>query len=135
MGPESQIGNQRKLIAQAASARRDLIATGRLKNRSTFSRNIALFFEGPKDSTLDSQTVKARKRLTLRLARTTPAILALMLAPSLLSRVVAMRIMPVIETRTKVTTHTEYRTFVDEARSRELDDEGRRTSSERCRSL
>lgn len=56
--------NGRKLIAQAVSTRRDLIATGTLKNRKTFGRNITLFFEGPKDSALDSEAVKARKRVT-----------------------------------------------------------------------
>lgn len=59
---ESEDG--RKLIEQAISASRDLIATGTLKNRKTFGRNITLFFEGPKDSALDSEAVKARKRVT-----------------------------------------------------------------------
>ena len=53
-----------KLIAQADSARKDLLTTCKLKSRTTFGRNIALFFEGPKDSALDSESVKARKRLT-----------------------------------------------------------------------
>ena len=59
---ESEDG--RKLIAQAVSARRDLIATGILKNRKAFGKNITLLFEGPKDSALDSEAVKARKRVT-----------------------------------------------------------------------
>jgi len=59
---ESEEG--RKLVAQADSAREDLIATCRLKNRTTFGRNIVLFFEGPKGSPLDSEAVKARKKLT-----------------------------------------------------------------------
>ncbi len=59
---ESEDG--RKLIAQAVSVRRNLIATGTLKNRKTFGRNITFFFEGPKDSALDSEAVKARKRVT-----------------------------------------------------------------------
>jgi len=59
---ESEEG--RKLVAQADSAREDLIVTCGLKNHTTFGRNIILFFEGPKGSLLDSETVKARKKLT-----------------------------------------------------------------------
>jgi hypothetical protein len=53
-----------KLISQAQSDRRDVIKSGQLKNRSVFGRNIVLFFEGPKDSVVDSETTKARKQLT-----------------------------------------------------------------------
>lgn len=59
---ESEEG--RKLVVQADSVREDLIVTCRLKNRTTFGRNIILFFEGPKWSPLDSEAVKARKKLT-----------------------------------------------------------------------
>ena len=54
----------KKLISQAQSDRRDVIDSGQLKNRSVFGRNIVLFFEGPKDSVIDSKTTKARKELT-----------------------------------------------------------------------
>merc|ERR1711977_392590 len=35
-----------------------------LKNRGVFARNMKLFFGGPQDSAIDSDTIKARKRLT-----------------------------------------------------------------------
>jgi hypothetical protein len=54
----------KKLISQAQSDRRDVIDSGQLKNRSVFGRNIVLFFEGPKDSVIDSKTTRARKQLT-----------------------------------------------------------------------
>jgi hypothetical protein len=50
-----------KLISQAQSDRNDLT---HLKNRRVFARNIKLFFGGPQDSAIDSDTIKARKRLT-----------------------------------------------------------------------
>merc|ERR1711939_487962 len=51
----------RKLISQAQLGRNDLT---HLKNRGVFARNMKLFFGGPQDSAIDSDTIKARKRLT-----------------------------------------------------------------------
>jgi hypothetical protein len=53
----------RKLIAQAQSERRDLITTSHLKSRVIFARNITYFFDGQKDSVVDSDATKARKQL------------------------------------------------------------------------
>lgn len=50
-----------KLISQALSDRNDLT---HLKNRGVFARNLKLFFGGPQDSAIDSDTIKARKTLT-----------------------------------------------------------------------
>jgi hypothetical protein len=54
----------RKLIAQAQSDKRDLIATAQLKDRVIFARNITYFFDGQRDSVVDSDATKARKQLT-----------------------------------------------------------------------
>jgi hypothetical protein len=51
----------RKLVSQAQSDRNVLI---HLKNRGVFARNLKLFFGGPQDSAIDSDTIKARKTLT-----------------------------------------------------------------------
>jgi hypothetical protein len=53
-----------KLISQALSDRNALTTTTHLKNRGVFARNIRLFFGGPQDSAIDSDTVKERKKLT-----------------------------------------------------------------------
>lgn len=52
------------LAAQAVSAREYLIVHGRPKGAATFRRNITLFFDGPKDSPIDSSSVKSRNKLT-----------------------------------------------------------------------
>ena len=52
------------LTAQAVSAREYLITHGRPKGPATFRRNITLFFDGPKDSPIDSSSVKSRNKLT-----------------------------------------------------------------------
>lgn len=52
------------LAAQAVSAREYLIVHGRPKGPATFRRNITLFFDGPKDSPIDSSSVKSRNKLT-----------------------------------------------------------------------
>jgi hypothetical protein len=54
----------RQLISQAQSDREGVTKSGQLRNRSVFARNIVLFFDGPKDSNIDSQTTKERKQLT-----------------------------------------------------------------------
>ena len=54
----------RKLLLDARSDISSLITTNNLKNRGIFARNIKLFFEGPKDSRIDSETTKGRKKLT-----------------------------------------------------------------------
>jgi hypothetical protein len=54
----------RKLLFEARSDINSLITTTNLKNRGVFARNIKLFFEGPKDSRIDSETTKGRKKLT-----------------------------------------------------------------------
>jgi hypothetical protein len=54
----------RKVISEVQSYTRDIINAGKLRNRSVFGRNIVLFFEGPKDSVIDSQPTKVRKQLT-----------------------------------------------------------------------
>tara|TARA_R110002060_G_scaffold37453_6_gene48611 strand:- start:118 stop:930 length:813 start_codon:yes stop_codon:yes gene_type:complete len=51
----------RRLISQAQSDRKDLV---HLKNRSVFARNLKLFFGGPQESAIDSDAIKARKKLT-----------------------------------------------------------------------
>lgn len=61
---ESSCEEGRKLLAQAQSDRRDIIATSQLKSRGLFARNITLFFEGQKDSIVDSSATQARKKLT-----------------------------------------------------------------------
>ncbi|KAF4626889.1 hypothetical protein G7Y89_g11267 [Cudoniella acicularis] len=61
---ESSCEEGRKLISQAQSDRTNLITTTELKNRAVFARNIKLFFGGPQDSSIDSDTIKGRKRLT-----------------------------------------------------------------------
>ena len=50
----------RRLISQAQSDRKDLV---QLKNRSVFARNLKLFFGGPQESAIDSDAIKARKRI------------------------------------------------------------------------
>ncbi len=57
-------GEGKVLAAQAVSAREHLIAHGRPKGPATFRRNITLFFDGPKDSPIDSSSVKSRNKLT-----------------------------------------------------------------------
>lgn len=54
----------RKLIDQAQSEIRDLIAVAELKNRIIFGRNITYFFDGQKDLIVDSEATKTRKQLT-----------------------------------------------------------------------
>ena len=51
-------------IYEAVSARENLITHGRPKGPATFRRNIMLFFDGPKDSPIDSPSVKSRNKLT-----------------------------------------------------------------------
>ena len=57
-------GEGKALAAQAVSARENLVAHGRPKGPATFRRNITLFFDGPKDSPIDSSSVKSRNKLT-----------------------------------------------------------------------
>ncbi|KAH8653945.1 hypothetical protein BGZ60DRAFT_435794 [Tricladium varicosporioides] len=54
----------RKLVSQAKSEIRDLIANAKLENRIIFARNITYFFDGQKDSVVDSDATKLRKQLT-----------------------------------------------------------------------
>jgi hypothetical protein len=60
---ESASEKGKKLISEVESARNDLIIIGQFKNRIIFYRNITLFFENLKESTLDSAAIKARKKL------------------------------------------------------------------------
>lgn len=60
--PSSKEG--KNFIVQAESDRRDLITTTQLKNRGIFAKNITLFFEGQRDSVVDSNATKARKQVT-----------------------------------------------------------------------
>jgi hypothetical protein len=53
-----------ELLAQAQSEIRDLISTGQLKDRIIFGRNITYFFDGQRDSVVDSDVIKTRKQLT-----------------------------------------------------------------------
>jgi hypothetical protein len=58
------LGEGKGLKNRADLAHADLIATGIPKNLATFRRNFALIFEGPKDSALDSSTIKSRNKQT-----------------------------------------------------------------------
>lgn len=57
-------GEGKALAAQAVSAREKLLAHGQPTGPATFRRNITLFFDGPKDSPIDSSSVKSRNKLT-----------------------------------------------------------------------
>jgi hypothetical protein len=61
---ESSSKEGKKFIVQVDSDRRYLITTTQLKNRGTFAKNITLFFEGQRDSVVDSDATKARKQVT-----------------------------------------------------------------------
>lgn len=52
------------LAIQAVSAREHLIAHERSKGSATFRRNITLFFDDSKDSSIDSSSIKSRNKLT-----------------------------------------------------------------------
>ena len=58
------LGEGKRLGNRADLAHADLIATGIPKSLATFRKNLALIFEGPKDSALDSSTVKSRNKQT-----------------------------------------------------------------------
>jgi hypothetical protein len=58
------LGEGKRLENRADLAHADLIATGIPKSLATFRKNLALIFEGPKDSALDSSTVKSRNKQT-----------------------------------------------------------------------
>lgn len=57
-------GKNKVLAAQTVSAREHLIAHGRSKSSATFRRNITLFFDDFKDSSIDSSSIKSRNKLT-----------------------------------------------------------------------
>jgi hypothetical protein len=60
---EPSIEEGRKLIALAQAEKRDLLTSTHLKSRVGFARNITYFFDGQKDSIVDSDATKARKQL------------------------------------------------------------------------
>ena len=51
------------LVTKAVSAREDIVAHGSPKGSATFKRNMVLFFDGPKDSPIDSSSTKSRNRV------------------------------------------------------------------------
>ncbi|BAE64503.1 unnamed protein product [Aspergillus oryzae RIB40] len=53
-----------KLLSHAESMKSELWATGKLRNKTTFIRNIQLFFRPPEESKLDNPPVRQRKKLT-----------------------------------------------------------------------
>ena len=53
-----------KFIAQTNFVKKDFFTICKLKNRTIFEKNIALFFEDFKNSTLNSKSIKTRKKLT-----------------------------------------------------------------------
>ena len=58
------LGEGKKLAAQAVSAREDIIARGRPRGPAAFRRNFVQFFDGPKDSPIDSSATRSRNKLT-----------------------------------------------------------------------
>jgi hypothetical protein len=58
------LGERKRLENRADLARADLVATGTPKSLAIFRKNLALIFEGPKDSALDSSAVKSRNKQT-----------------------------------------------------------------------
>lgn len=52
------------LRSHALACKGELLTKGRLKQQPVFRRNIATIFEGPKDSTFDSEEIKCRKAST-----------------------------------------------------------------------
>lgn len=61
---EPSIEKGRRLIEQANLEKTDLITTSQLKHPEIFAGNITFIFNGQEDSVVDSDDIKARKRLT-----------------------------------------------------------------------